>query len=74
MVSKDAERELARRLRVQRLPINAIAAQAGVAKRSVSTWVRDVQLTPEQSENLLSQQRASAAMITGRGRNARLVR
>jgi hypothetical protein len=34
------------------LALGAIAARLGVAKSSVSRWVRDIELTPEQAANL----------------------
>ena len=43
---KLAEREQARRLRQAGLPLAEIAAHLGVAKSSVSLWVRDVEFTP----------------------------
>jgi hypothetical protein len=50
---KREERELARRLRAEQgLPIKAIARVVGVSVSSVSTWVRDVPLTPEQEAAL----------------------
>jgi transcriptional regulator with XRE-family HTH domain len=51
---KTAERELARELRrTEGAAIKEIASRIGVAKSSVSRWVRDIQLTPEQHEQLL---------------------
>jgi transcriptional regulator with XRE-family HTH domain len=50
---KLAERERARRLRrEQGLPIKVIAAEVGVSSSSVSRWVADVELTPEQEAAL----------------------
>jgi hypothetical protein len=43
---KLAEREQARALRQQGLPLIDIATQLGVAKSSVSLWVRDVDFEP----------------------------
>jgi hypothetical protein len=46
---KTAERTLARQLRSEQgLPIKEIARQVGAAVSSVSLWVRDIELTPEQ--------------------------
>jgi hypothetical protein len=42
MEAKDREREEARRLRAEGLSLGAIAKQLGVAKSSVSVWVRDI--------------------------------
>lgn len=50
---KTIEREQARRLRRERgLSIKEIADLLGVAKSSVSLWVRDIELTPSQHEAL----------------------
>jgi hypothetical protein len=43
---KLAEQQQARRLRRTGLPLAEIAASLGVAKSSVSLWVRDVEFTP----------------------------
>lgn len=43
----------ARRLREQGLSLSSIAAKVGVSKSSVSLWVRDIELTDEQSSKLL---------------------
>jgi len=51
---KNNERNEARRLReVEGLPIGQIAEKLGVAKSSVSLWVRDIALTAEQKAHLL---------------------
>jgi AcrR family transcriptional regulator len=42
---KEAEREEARRLRAEGLSVRRIATRLGVAKSSVSVWVRDVEVT-----------------------------
>ena len=53
MFVKREERELARRLRAEQgLPIKEIARVVGVSVGSVSTWVRDVPLTPAQEAAL----------------------
>jgi hypothetical protein len=50
---KREERELARRLRSEQgLPVKEIARVVGVSVSSVSLWVRDVPLTPEQEAAL----------------------
>jgi transcriptional regulator with XRE-family HTH domain len=50
---KTAERERARRLRgEQGLPVKEIARRVGVSVSSVSLWVRDVPLTPDQQAAL----------------------
>src|SRR5687767_1433576 len=52
-MTKQNEREQARRLRREEgMSIIEIAQLIGVAKSSVSTWVRDIQLTPEQIQRL----------------------
>lgn len=51
---KLAEKLLARKLRQQGYSLNEIAAKLGVAKSSVSTWVRDIELTPQQKNRLNS--------------------
>jgi len=43
---KTAERERARQLRAEAWTLQQIAAELGVSKGSVSTWVRDVTFTP----------------------------
>jgi hypothetical protein len=51
---KTRERQLARRLRREEgAAINEIASRVGVSKSSVSLWVRDIELTPEQQQALL---------------------
>jgi transcriptional regulator with XRE-family HTH domain len=51
---KTRERELARRIRREEgAAINDIARRLGVSKSSVSLWVRDIELTPEQRQALL---------------------
>ena len=53
MFVKREERELARRLRSEQgLPVKQIARVVGVSVSSVSLWVRDVPLTPEQEAAL----------------------
>jgi hypothetical protein len=50
---KTEERELARKLRRDEgRSVRDIAALVGVAKSSVSLWVRDIKLTPEQQDAL----------------------
>jgi transcriptional regulator with XRE-family HTH domain len=43
---KSVERERARELRAQSWTLQEIADELGVAKGSVSVWVRDVEFTP----------------------------
>jgi hypothetical protein len=51
---KDAEREEARRLRAEGRSVRWIAAHLGVAKSSVSVWVRDVEKPARQPQALPS--------------------
>ena len=68
----------ARRLRAESgLPISAIASRLGVAKSSVSRWVRDVELTAEQHAALRSMNPLYNAQLRGqaaRSASARAVR
>jgi transcriptional regulator with XRE-family HTH domain len=68
---KTAERDLARELRrVEGLPINEIARRVGVSKSSVSYWVRDVELTTEQTEKLRRMNPAYNRQLNGSRSNA----
>lgn len=49
---KTEQREAARELRRQGRSVNEIVRELGVAKSSVSLWVRDVELTAEQQHEL----------------------
>ncbi len=49
---KTEQREAARELRRQGRSVNEIVRELGVAKSSVSMWVRDVELTAEQQHEL----------------------
>lgn len=49
---KKDKKEEARKLRQKGLSVNEITQKLGVSKSSVSIWVRDISLTPEQIENL----------------------
>jgi predicted transcriptional regulator len=51
-MAKTIEKQEARRLRSEGLSLKDIAEQLGVAKSSVSSWVRDVTLTNAQRQNL----------------------
>jgi transcriptional regulator with XRE-family HTH domain len=52
---KPEKRAEARRLRTEHgMALRAIAEQIGVSKASVSLWVRDIELTPEQEAALLA--------------------
>ncbi len=61
---KAKERKKARALRLQGCSVRAIAQKINCSKSSISTWVRDISLTPKQIEQLRSAQdrgRAKAA-------------
>jgi hypothetical protein len=63
---KTAERDMARILRREGcLSIRDIERQLGVARSSVSRWVRDIELTPEQDEALLERNPARNRQIAG---------
>jgi transcriptional regulator with XRE-family HTH domain len=68
---KTYEREEARRLRREHgLPIKEIARRVGVARSSVSVWVRDVRLTPDQIDSLRQLNPAYNGQLRGANRNA----
>ena len=46
------EKSEARRLRFLGCSLNEIQERLGIAKSSISLWVRDVELTPEQKKEL----------------------
>jgi hypothetical protein len=76
---KLAEREHARKLRREKgLPIKVIAAEVGVSSSSVSRWVRDIELTPEQEAALreanpiYNRQRSGTARSSANARSRRL--
>jgi transcriptional regulator with XRE-family HTH domain len=81
---KTAERELARRLRrEQGLSVNDLARVVGVSKSSISLWVRDIELTPEQHAALrlagvaggrASAERALEKRLAAQGRGRTAVR
>jgi len=63
---KTDERDLARRLRrSEGLPIKEIARQIGVSISSVSTWVRDIELTAEQHLALRARNPAYNRQLSG---------
>jgi hypothetical protein len=63
---KTEEREQARQLRrEQGLALNEISRRLGVAKSSVSHWVRDIELTPEQHDELLRRNPAYNSQRSG---------
>jgi hypothetical protein len=49
---KTSERDMARKLRCEGRSMREITRLVGVSKSSVSLWVRDIELTPEQHEAL----------------------
>jgi len=65
---KTEQREQARRLRRNEgASINEIATRVGVSKSSVSYWVRDIELTDEQTAELLRRNPAYNRQISGSG-------
>lgn len=65
-MTKNIQREQARLLRQEQgMPINDIAKQIGVSLSSVSVWVRDIKLSPEQENNLRWNNKRAAAQLTG---------
>jgi transcriptional regulator with XRE-family HTH domain len=68
---KTRERDIARRLRSEHgLPINEIARRVSVSKSSVSIWVRDIELTPQQEEALRAKNPAYNRQLSGWRQNA----
>jgi hypothetical protein len=64
---KTEERDLARQLRRDEgLPIKEIARRVGVSQASVSVWVRDIELTPEQLAELRAKNPAYNQLLGGR--------
>jgi transposase-like protein len=72
---KTTERDEARRLRCEEgLSVREITQRLGVSKSSVSRWVRNVPLTPEQQERLRAQNPRYTAQNLGADANARRAR
>jgi AcrR family transcriptional regulator len=71
MVKRDI-REQARELRKQGHSIREITTELGVSKGSVSLWVRDIELTPEQHQALKEQQYRHAIAHKGAQTNRRI--
>jgi hypothetical protein len=69
---KDQERKSARRLRAQGFSMNEIYRRLGVSKGSVSLWVTDIQLTPEQKQQL--SEKGQKKEVVERRRTTRLAR
>jgi hypothetical protein len=68
---KTAERELARIIqRDEGAPIKEIARRVGAAPSSVSRWVRDIQLTQVQEEELLRRNPAYNRQLSGTAKQA----
>ena len=65
---KTSERDMARKLRRQGLSVREIEGHVGVARSTVSLWVRDVELTVEQREDLRTRPRPSNAATFRRRR------
>lgn len=65
-MGKPEERQAARHLRQQHgLSIKEIAAKLGVARSSVSVWVRDIALTPQQQARLEDRDKHHPAQRNG---------
>ena len=63
---KTEQRERARAMRRDEgAPIKEIARRVGVAASSVSRWVRDIDLTPAQREELLRRNPAYNRQLSG---------
>jgi transcriptional regulator with XRE-family HTH domain len=76
-VKSEAQLEARRLRRTEGLQLSAIATRLGVAKSSVSRWVRDVDLTPEQHARLRELNPRYNAQLRGqegRSRSARAAR
>jgi predicted transcriptional regulator len=65
MVVKRETREQARQLRTEGIPVIEIAKQLGVSKDAVSDWTNDIELTPEQIENLQQYEHRTIAQLRG---------
>ena len=66
MFVKSEERAEARRLRSEQgLALRAISDQLGVSKASVSLWVRDIELSPQQQAALLAQNPVRNGQLLG---------
>lgn len=67
-------REKARQLRWEGKSLNEIVELLSVAKSTLSGWVRDIELTPEQVEALKQNQRLYGAQNKGAGANRKKAR
>src|ERR1700704_3936247 len=67
-IMKTAERNVARKLRQEGLSVREIEGRVGVARSTVSLWVREVELTVEQREDLRTRPRPSNAAAFRRRR------
>ena len=68
---KTRERELARRIRREEgISIKDIALRVGVSKSSVSLWVRDIELSPEQHAALAARNVAYTRQMSGTWKQA----
>ena len=68
------EYERARELRTRGSSIREIAEELGVAKSSVSEWVRDIELAPEQAADLLARDPVASGRTLGHEAWSRLCR
>jgi len=66
---KPKEKKMARQMRSEGLPLREIAERLGVSKSSVSVWVRDVELTPEQKQGLIAKNPIYNGQLRGAGGN-----
>ncbi|MCI0709308.1 MAG: hypothetical protein L0154_04015, partial [Chloroflexi bacterium] len=73
-MTKRDKREEARSLRRQGISIIVIARQLKAPKSSVSTWCRDIQLTPEQEAALQHSDARRKAQVKGAGANVAIHR
>jgi predicted transcriptional regulator len=67
-MTKSIERAEARHLRGEGMSVKDIALQLGVAKASVSVWVRDIALTDAQSATLRDKYHHYDAKLKAAGR------
>lgn len=62
MIKRTLEREQARKLRAEGKSIRDIAQILRISKGSISPWVRDIELTPQQEAHLKESERLGAAL------------
>jgi predicted transcriptional regulator len=59
----------AKELRKQGMPVGQIAKKIGCAKSSVSVWVRDIILSPEQIKKIMDDKHSSPGQLAGSNKN-----